>query len=264
MSEMDFEAQLRAIAARMEYPRTPDIADSLRTRLRSSTPPRFLSKAAVWSLTILLILVTSLMLIPPARAAIIEFIQIGVVRIFRAEPTPISPPNQELPVIPITVTPSATPQPLIPLLQDLGGETTLENAQKAVKYPLLLPSYPANLGRPDYVFVQKVDGAMAILVWLDPQNPDQVLMSLHFIPTGSWAIKKMEPTVIETTNVGGRPAVWTTGPYPMKLQNGDMQYMRMISGHVLIWENGDVTYRLETDLSLEEAIKIAESLEPIQ
>src|SRR5215216_420232 len=263
MNEMDFEAQMRAIAARMEYPRTPNIAGSVSARLRSSTRPRFLSKAAAWSLTILLVLITSLMLIPPARAAILEFIQIGVVRIFRAEPTPIAPPNQELPLIPLTATPSATQQPLIPLLQDLVGETSLEEAQKRVDYPLLLPSYPADLGKPDFVFVQDADGAMAILVWLDPQDPDRVLMSLHFLPAGSWAIKKMEPTVIQTTDVDGHSAVWTTGPYPMRLQNGDVQSMRMINGHVLIWENETVTYRLETDLSLEEAIKIAESLQPI-
>jgi hypothetical protein len=33
---------------------------------------------------------------------------------------------------------------------------------------------------------------------------------------------------------------------------------------VLIWSNGDITYRLETDLSMEETLKIAESLEPIR
>lgn len=263
MSETDFEAQVSAIAARMEYPRTPDIAGSVSARLRSSTRPRFLSKAAAWSLTILLVLITSLMLIPPARAAIVEFIQIGVVRIFRAEPTPVSPPNQEPAVTPVTATSVATLQPLVPLLQDLVGETSLEDAQKRVDYPLLLPSYPADLGKPDYVFVQDADGAMAILIWLDPQNPDQVLMSLHFIPAGSWAIKKMEPTVIQTTDVDGHRAIWTTGLYPMRLQNGDIQFMRMISGHVLIWENENVTCRLETDLNLDEAVKIAESLRPI-
>jgi hypothetical protein len=42
-----------------------------------------------------------------------------------------------------------------------------------------------------------------------------------------------------------------------------MQFERLINGHVLIWAGLDVTYRLETDLSLEEAVKIAESLEPI-
>src|SRR5215208_1573383 len=154
MSEMDFEAQVRAIAARMEYPRTPNIAGSVSARLRSSTSPRFLSKAAAWSLTIVLVLITSLMLIPPARAAILEFIQIGVVRIFRTEPTPIptsaSEPNSN--AIPATATPKATLQPLIPLLESLAGEMTLEEAQKRVDYPILLPTYPSDMGKPDRVF----------------------------------------------------------------------------------------------------------------
>jgi hypothetical protein len=88
MKEMDFEAQLRAMANGMEYPRTPNIAGSVSVRLRHATRPRLFSKAAAWSLTLTFILLSSLMLIPPARAAILEFIQIGVVRIFRAEPTP--------------------------------------------------------------------------------------------------------------------------------------------------------------------------------
>jgi len=261
MSETDFEAQLRLIAQEMNYPRTPNVAGSVSARLRSTTRPRLISRTLAWSLTILLILVSSLMLIPPARAAILEFIQIGVVKIFRAEPTTLSPPSEEAPSV--TVTPVPTPQPLIPILKNLAGEMTLEEAQKSVNYPILLPSYPPDLGRPDHVFVQDADGAMAILVWLDPQTPDQVLMSLHFLPPGSWAIKKMEPTVIEETSVNGQHAVWTTGPYPLKLENGDIQFKRMINGHVLIWEGTNVTYRLETDLSLEEAVKIAESLHRI-
>jgi hypothetical protein len=35
---------------------------------------------------------------------------------------------------------------------------------------------------------------------------------------------------------------------------------RLVSGHVLIWEEDGLTYRLETDLSMEEAVAIAESL----
>jgi hypothetical protein len=38
----------------------------------------------------------------------------------------------------------------------------------------------------------------------------------------------------------------------------------MIDGHVLIWKEGGLTYRLETDLTLEEALKIAQSLQPIK
>src|SRR5574338_235413 len=95
-----FEKQLHSLAKRFDYPRTPDVAGSVMRRLRgfpASTraerrvseaeagrggrgegKPRFLSRRFAWSLTIILVLLTSLMLIPPARAAILQFIQIGV------------------------------------------------------------------------------------------------------------------------------------------------------------------------------------------
>ncbi len=143
-----FEKQVLSLSKGLEYPRTPEIAGTVMTRLRGATRPRFISRRLVWSLTIILILFSSLMLIPSARAAILEFIQIGVVRIFPAEPTPLAPPNQEIPppTVPITATPAPTSQPLIPLLEKLAGEMTLEEAQKAVDYPILLPSYPPRPG----------------------------------------------------------------------------------------------------------------------
>lgn len=274
-----FEKQLLSISRELDYPRTPDIAGSVMKKLtalpsptargRPQGPgevrPRPISRRLAWSLTVILILFSSLMLIPPARAAIIEFIQIGVVRIFSAEPTPVSPPQQEAPstLVPVTATPKPTSQPLIPILERLAGEMTLEEAHQAVDYPLLLPSYPSSLGQPDRVFVQDADGAMTILVWIDPEQPDAVLMSLHFLPPNSWAIKKVEPTLVQETTVNGQRAIWTIGPYPIRYSSGDIDFTRLIDGHVLIWTDGDVTYRLETDLSLEEAVKIAESLEPV-
>jgi len=269
MNELEqelFEKRLISISKGLDYPRTPNIAGSVLTRLRTSTRPRFVSRRLAWSLTIILILFSSLMLIPPARAAIIEFIQIGIVRIFRNTPTPPPVPFEgpSSTIIPGTATPGPTSQPLIPLLENLAGEMTLDEAQQTVDYPILLPSYPADLGHPDRVFVQDADGNMAILVWIDQQRPERVLMSLHFLPRGSWAIDKVDPMLIKETNVNGERAIWTVGPYPLKLYNGDMEFTRLINGHVLIWADGDITYRLETDLSLEETIKIAESLEPIR
>jgi hypothetical protein len=175
-------------------------------------------------------------------------------------------PIKEIPstMIPLTATPDPTLPSLIPILEDLAGEMTLEGARRTVDYPILLPSYPTDLGQPDRVFVQDADGDMTVLVWVDPQQPDEVLMSLHFLPAGSWAIKKIQPTLIQETTVNGQRAIWAIGPYPIRLYNGDLEFMRLIDGHVLIWEKGTITYRLETDLPLEEAIKIAESLEPIR
>lgn len=104
---------------------------------------------------------------------------------------------------------------------------------------------------------------MTILAWVDVEEPERVILSLHFIPQGSWMIEKVQPTVIQETEVNGRRAVWTTGPYPLLLRNGGVEMVRLVEGHVLIWEEGGITYRLETDQPLEEALKIAESLDPI-
>jgi hypothetical protein len=260
-----FEKQLVSIAKGLDYPRTPNVAGSVMKRLRMSAPPRFVSRRFALSLTVILILFTSLMLIPPARAAILEFIQIGIVRIFRAEPTPAAPPQQEFPstMVPVTATPALTSEPLIPILERLAGERSLEGAQQLVEYPILLPSYPPDLGAPDRVFVQDADGDMTILVWIDPEDSTQVLMSLHLIPPGSWAIDKMEPARVQETTVHGQRAIWAVGPYPVQFSNGNLDFARLIDGHVLIWTDGDVTYRLETEWTLEEAVRVAESLEPV-
>ena len=261
-----FEKQLHSLARGLEYPRTPDIAGSVMKRLRPSTSPRLVARRFAWTLTVILILFSSLMLIPPARAAILEFIQIGIVRIFRAEPTPIAPPQQEFPatMVPVTATPAPTAEPLIPVLERIAGERSLEGAQQIADYPILLPSYPPDLGPPDRVFVQDADGNMTILVWIDPDEPSQVLMSLHLIPPGSWAVDKMDPALVQETTVNGGRAIWAIGPYPIRFSNGNLDFVRLVEGHVLIWTDGDITYRLETDLELEEAIKVAESLEPVR
>ena len=268
-----FEKQLRSIAKGLDYPRTPDIAGPVIKRLRQSPSPfgggdRGGVRRFTWTLAVIVILFSSLLLIPPARAAILEFIQIGIVRIFRAEPTPVAPPQQEFPVtmtmVPVTATPAVTPEPLIPVLERIAGERSLEGAQQLVSYPIVLPSYPPELGPPDRVFVQDADGTMAILVWIDPDQPDQVLMSLHIIPPGSWAVDKMNPALVQETIVNGQRAIWAVGPYPIRFSDGNMDFVRLIDGHVLIWTDGQVTYRLETNLELEEAIKVAESLEPVR
>lgn len=264
MSEMDFETRMRSIAQRMNYPHTPDIAGRVMPRIVPVTKPRFISKGWAWSLTIIVVLLFSLMLIPPVRAAVLEFIQIGVVRIFpRPTESPIEIHHTATPesLAPLTATPSSSD--LLPILSQLAGKTTLSEAQQMVEYPILLPSYPPDLGDPDLVFVQDVDGPMTVLVWLDPRDPVRVLMSLHFIPNGSWAVKKIEPTTIQETIINGNRAFWTTGPYPIYLSNGDLRFERLVTGHVLIWHGLDVTSRLETSLSLEEALMIVESLEAI-
>lgn len=275
MNELEFEDKLHALAQQLEYPRTPDIAGRVRARLYASPSPsgrgargegqlRFSAKAIAWSLTISLLLLSSILLIPPVRAAVIEFFQVGVVRIFppTATPTAQTLPGTATPAI--SGTPTAPLPSLLPLLESITGQISLEEAQQTVGYPLLLPTYPAELGLPDRVYVQEAEGYMTIFVWMDSGQSDRVLMSLHFIPETSWAIKKMGPRYIQETTVNGQYAVWAEGTYPVLIRDGrQVEHMRLVDGHVLIWDQDGLTYRLESDLDMEEAIQVAESLAPI-
>ncbi len=259
-----FETRVQTLAKALPYPPTPRIADKVMAQLRTRPASRPATRRLAWVLAIVLLL-AGLMAVPPVRAAVLEFIRIGVVRIFPApEPAPTSEaPRTALPEIiqPMTATPALQATSLIPFLQRMTGETTLEAARARVDFPILLPTYPSDLGEPDYVFAQDTHAWMIILVWMEQDHPDQVRMSLQIIQAGSWTLEKYQPPVIQETSVNGLRAVWVEGEYPLLVRNGKVEWTRLVVGHVLIWADGNITYRLETNLPLEEAVRIAESLQ---
>ena len=104
---------------------------------------------------------------------------------------------------------------------------------------------------------------MVVLVWTEAENPEKAELVIYQIAPGSWAGEKGEPYSLEHTRVNGREAVWAEGPYVLYLTSGDLDLRRLIAGHVLIWVEGGVTYRLESNFSLSQAIQIAESFIPI-
>jgi hypothetical protein len=73
--------------------------------------------------------------------------------------------------------------------------------------------------------------------------------------------EKVQPRKVQDARVHGQPAVWAIGEYMLLSRNGDVSLRRLVTGNVLIWREGEITYRLETDLPLTEAVKIAESLQ---
>jgi hypothetical protein len=224
-------------------------------------------------------LLVGLLSVPAVRAAVIEFLQIGVIRIILPEPT-ATPTSLSFPAVegpstsPLTPAPLSTPLPTQTLpppptpgdliaLDRLKGETTLEQAIQEASFELELPGYPAELGKPDRVFVQDMGGDVVILVWTEAGNLEKAELILYEIASGSWAGEKGAPRTLERTQVNGREAVWAEGPYVLMLTDGNLDFRRLIAGHVLIWDEAGVTYRLESKLTLSQAIKIAESLEPI-
>lgn len=265
MNEMDlatFEESLLAAARAFPYPPTPDLSRKP-THPQASAPlvkPRWRLGLA---LAVVVLLISVLMAVPPVRAQILEFLQMGAVRIFLTSPTETPPATLPAASTPAhTLTPAPSPTPLASVL-DLAGQTTLEEAKARTEFPILLPAYPADLGAPDQVFLQDLDGDVLVMVWVEPDRPDRVRFSLHEFGPGTMTAEKWQPQAIEHTTVNGRPAFWTSGPYLVRIKRGDLDVRRLIDGHVLVWTDGEVTYRLETKGTLEEAVAIAESLQPM-
>ena len=221
--------------------------------------PQRLTGVAIVIVLLLLILFT----VPPIRAAVLEVIRLGAVRIFLTEPTPTTIPPTATPVAATTQTatapPPTRPSPLPASLLNLAGETTLAEAQAQVDFPLRLPTEPTDLGPPDKVYLQDLNGPVVILVWLDPDRPGGVRLSLHYLSPNTLAGKSVPQTLQETT-VHDQPALWVTGPHLLQIEGQSYDLIRLVAGNVLIWTEGEITYRLETDVSLEEAVQIAESL----
>ena len=270
MSERSFERweeKLRDTARAFPYPPTPDMTGAIRAQLAAeATPSRrsiLLRRQVAWAALIVVLILAGLLAVPQVRARVVEFLQVGAIRIFLAEPTPTVAP---VPVTPqpsatATATPRPSPTPLSSLL-DLAGEMTLATAQKRTGFPIRLPAYPADLGPPQRVFFQDIGGPAVILVWLDPNQLERVHLSLHELGPGTYG-NKGEPRLIQETTVKGQPAYWTTGPYILQIRRGnqtDFDIRRLVEGHVLLWVEGEITYRLETELTLEEAVRMAESL----
>jgi hypothetical protein len=255
-SAEDLEMNVQNRARQFSYPVTPDIARSVRTRLSVPHRSQPLTRRLLWAALIIAILLCGLLSVPQVRAALLDFFKIGSVIIFPNGVTTTPPPM-------VTPQPTAT---LITSLRSLAGETTLEDAESRAKFAIRTPKYPSDLGMPDKVYLQYLNGRAVILVWIDPDQPEGVRLSLHVLTNDDVAYK-LGAEIEKITRVNGERAVWTTGPYLFEYKNGNRTRLDMrwiIRGHVLIWTEGDLTYRLEVgNLPFEEALKIAESLSPI-
>lgn len=245
--ERQFEEFVRDQAGQFPHPRTPDLTASVRARLSAhsrKSGPLTLARAAAALVFVLAVLVVS---IPEARAAVRAALQVGVVNLITGgeRATPAGP--------------GGAPAGLVGI-ESLAGETTLEAARRESTFEIPLPTYPPGLGAPDRVFTQDSLGPMVILVWLEGENSDRVAMSLHVLGDDI-SLLKLEPEVLAETEVAGSPAVWTQGPYLLVLEGGGPQQARLVEGRVLIWTRGGETYRLESDLTLAQARRVAESLE---
>jgi hypothetical protein len=165
----------------------------------------------------------------------------------------------------------------------LGERVNLEEAQARVPWPIRLPTLP-ELGAPDEVYLgEPHPGGQVVLLYRPRAGTDAPpaegigLLLTEFRgdllpPPGAYG-KGLAPasgkglgpsTQLEEVSVNGGRGYWIEGSPHLYFYRDPAGQVRQgttrLVGNVLLWEQGDLTLRLEAGISRAEALRIAASV----
>jgi hypothetical protein len=236
MSNAELEFRLRTLAADIEFPPTPDrLAPGVRTRLER--PRRARRRWAVLALAVLLVALAGVLAVPAARTAIEGWLGIGGVR-FEFVAT--------LPERRVVGTPG------------LGATISLRDAQDRTPYRIVVP--PKDLGAYTLYVHEPPRGGVVSFVYGTKARARMILSELpgDYRPYLQKTIS--ETSVVTETEVNGRPALWLEGAHYVEFADATGHFgfePARLAGRVLLWERNGVTFRLEGDLTLDQARAVA-------
>jgi hypothetical protein len=173
----------------------------------------------------------------------------------------------EISVMP-TPYPTSTPVSRVSGMK-LGGKTDLYRLSDRAGFLVRIPTAYDELVTPNLVYLQDLGGPAVVLAWYVPGREDDLRMVLYQLSNGAWQqeqVGSLEKVVSETT-VNGNPARWVEGPTAVYVDagaGGERLDRRTFiqDAHTLVWEQNGITYRHESAVTLEDAVRIAESLTP--
>lgn len=242
----ELELALRDLGASLDWPAEPQLEPSVLRGIREPQPSRRLvsRRALVIALAVLAVAVGALFAVPQTRGAILEFFHLRGVTIERVE---------DLPTVSLQTGLGAF----------LGDRVTLQEARERADFDVVVPD---SLGEPDEVYFQDgpPPGGMVSFVYGTSDDP-RALFTQFSARVDEIIFKKVASDAnIEAVTVDGQPGYWLEGAHFFSYldRHGDMQSEEVrLAGNVLLWERGTRTLRLEADISKEEALRIAASVE---
>jgi hypothetical protein len=238
----ELELALQQLAADIAWPETPELASTVRRRIEAQRPRRFRPPRLAIALAALVVAVGAVLAVPPARTEVLDWFGFGGVEIRRVEELPELPPDAQL---------------------VLGRPVSLDRARALAQHAVLVPREDG-LERPDAVYVDTSSpGRPVALVYGSPERPRLLVLEFRAAPLIEKALTI--ETRVEEVSVGGRRGLWIEGPrHEFFYRTSGREPMRdtqRLAGNTLLWTRGELTLRIEGDLTKAEAIRIAESME---
>ncbi len=272
----DLEAALRALAPVIDWPSTdlgpgrPDLAAAVRARIETSPRrgSRWTWRPARRALVLALIALLAL-------AAIAGAIGIGLpgLRIIFGG-APVSPPPRVEPSRSPAPGGSASPGAVVVPGSSLGLGERIEPADLDARagFHVRWPTDPS-IGPPDAAYVDDDTGGQVSLVWAAtadlPATRDAgvgLLLSQFRGETDQGFFTKALDggTTVQPVTFGGHAGYWLSGDphvFFWKGPDGFVDDTRRWVGDALIWSDGEITFRLESSLGRDAAIRLAETLD---
>ena len=239
MSSAELELQLRALAADIEFPPGPDLTAGVRAVLVQ--PRRSRRRWLVLALALLVVVLAGVLAVPSARTAIERWLGIGGVKFEFVD---------------------RLPQRIVAGTPDLGTAMSLRDAQARAPFRIVVP--PGDLGGYAVYVHEPPRGGVVSFVYGGSKVRARMILSELRGDYRPYIEKTMLQTQIVTeTLVNGERALWLEGAHSVEFSDAAGRFTSepaRLAGRVLLWQRGGVTFRLEGDLTLEQALKIAESV----
>lgn len=233
----------------VEWPEPSELSGRVVSSIRSTGPGAVVRLPRRRRTKLVLIAAAALLLLAGAAVAAKLVIDLGAVVVRVPEQPGTLPPDSRVP---------------------LGEPISLEEARDLIGADVPIP---AALGEPDRVWADGVttdagDVVRLTLAWRSRPGLPAIAgtgfgaVLMRFEGDFDLASKEVyeDTGSVEGAWVGNTEALWTSGPHALDLLTADGPTSVRVQGNVLLWRDGDLTFRLETALPKHRAETIAESI----
>ncbi len=239
MTNDRLERELQALSE-VVFPATPPLVNAVMAGIAQPAAPRRRWVAAVAAAAVVVVAVLAL---PAPRAALARLLGIGGVTIEHVA-------EYDLP-------------PASPTAEPLGREVELDEVAGLVGFAPRLPRV-AGLTDPALFVRTDVADGLASLVYRN-EGESAGLIITQFRTAGEVAIKQLsgDARFREVTIAGELRGFWIEGSHTIAFFGADdtvLEDSARLVGNTLLWQDDELTFRIESALPLSEVLAIAQSI----